>query len=216
MCFFSPTTGWADELAGVLSAMVARRARESAVLDLTHGVRAFDVRAGALALVRAGPPPGARSRVGVVDPGVAGHFDERWHWRSRSDDGPRHLVGPDNGLLVWASDALGGVKRSGRAAAPPGGRRSTFDGRDVFAPAAAALWQGVPIGGLGAGIDAASLVAASPSRLSVAVDGRDGGALGRRVRQCPALGARIRRRRSGSRRPDLVVVAGTRRLDCAG
>ncbi len=160
--------GWADELAGVLRATVARHAPGVSVLDLTHGVRAFDVRAGALALVRSVPHLGPGVVVGVVDPGVAG-LRRAVALEVRSDNGPRHLVGPDNGLLVWASEALGGATEAVELSAPPGGLRSTFDGRDVFAPAAAALWNDVPIGDLGTRIDPASLERLSEPRLSVAV-----------------------------------------------
>jgi hypothetical protein len=138
------------------------------VVDLTHAVRAFDVRAGALALVRSVPHLGPGVVVGVVDPGVAG-ARRAVALEVRSDDGPRHLVGPDNGLLVWASEALGGPIGAVELVALTGGRRSTFDGRDLFAPAAAALWNGVPIGDIGARIDLASLTRLAEPRLSVAV-----------------------------------------------
>ncbi|MGO9342405.1 MAG: S-adenosyl-l-methionine hydroxide adenosyltransferase family protein [Acidimicrobiales bacterium] len=167
-CVFLLTDyGSADELAGVLRATVARLAPGVCVVDLTHGVPAFDVRAGALALLRSVPHLGAGVVVGVVDPGVA---DERRAvaLEVRSENGPRHLVGPDNGLLVWASEALGGVLEAVQLPALPGGRRSTFDGRDLFAPAAAALWNGVPIGDLGPAIDPASLTRLDDPRLSVA------------------------------------------------
>jgi S-adenosylmethionine hydrolase len=168
-CVFLLTDyGWADELAGVLRATVARYAPGVCAVDLTHAVRAFDVRAGALALVRSVPHLGPGVVVGVVDPGVAG-VRRAVVLEVRSDGGPRHLVGPDNGLLVWASEALGGPTGAVELVALPGGRRSTFDGRDLFAPAAAALWNGVPIGDLGTRIDPASLTRLAEPRLSVAL-----------------------------------------------
>jgi len=159
--------GLADELAGVLRATVVRHAPGVCVVDLTHGVRAFDVRAGALALLRSVPHLGAGVVVGVVDPGVAGER-RAVVLKVRSDHGPRHLVGPDNGLLVWASEAMGGVVEAVELPALSGGRRSTFDGRDVFAPAAAALWNGDPITDLGAVIDPTGLTRLAEPRLSVA------------------------------------------------
>ena len=60
-CVFLLTDyGLADELAGVLRAVIAREAPECSFVDLTHGVPAFDIRAGALALVRAGAAPRTR------------------------------------------------------------------------------------------------------------------------------------------------------------
>ena len=159
--------GLTDELAGVLRASVARNAPGALLIDLTHGVPAFDVRAGALALARSVPHLGPGVVIGVVDPGVAGErraiaievLDER---------GPRYLVGPDNGLLFWAADVLGGVSQAVELPALPEARRSTFDGRDTFAPATGALWMGTPIGELGERIDPSGLIRLARPRLSVA------------------------------------------------
>jgi S-adenosylmethionine hydrolase len=58
------------------------------------------------------------------------------------------LVGPDNGLLVWAADALGGITAAFELSTPDTASH-TFHGRDVFAPAAAALLAGDPLHTLG-------------------------------------------------------------------
>jgi S-adenosylmethionine hydrolase len=85
---------------------------------------------------------------------------------------PVWLVGPDNGLLMPLATALGGpeiaiVLGSGtqprpQAAGAPSGRGPTFDGRDVFAPAAAHLALGGDPDRLGTVIDPASLIAIDP------------------------------------------------------
>ena len=62
--------GLADEFAGVVRASVLRHAPGVPIVDLTHGVAPFDVRAGALALVRAVPHLGPGVVLAVVDPGV--------------------------------------------------------------------------------------------------------------------------------------------------
>jgi hypothetical protein len=72
------------------------------------------------------------------------------------------FVGPDNGLLVAAAEAAAEapvtrVVELTRPPAPPD-RGSTFDGRDLFAPAAAALCAGVALEELGEPIDPTSLV----------------------------------------------------------
>src|SRR5690606_19415343 len=71
------------------------------------------------------------------------------------------LVGPDNGLLAPAVAMCGGASRAVHLTntdyhlPAPG---PTFAGRDVFAPAAAHLAAGVPIGELGTEIDPIGLL----------------------------------------------------------
>jgi S-adenosylmethionine hydrolase len=165
--------GLADEFAGVVRASVARHAPGVPIIDLTHGITPFDVRAGALALVRAVPHLGPGVVMAVVDPDVG--------TRRRavavsvqpdaSRDGPRHFVGPDNGLLLWAVDLLGGVEGAveirASPAPPVSGVRTgaTFDGRDVFAPAAARLWQGASLSELGHELDPVSLMRLTAPRM---------------------------------------------------
>ncbi len=72
------------------------------------------------------------------------------------------FVGPDNGLLVAAAEAaaeapVARVVELTRPPAPPD-RGSTFDGRDLFAPAAAALCTGAALEDLGEPVDPVSLV----------------------------------------------------------
>ena len=149
--------GDADELAGVVRAVLARLAPGAPVVDLTHQVAPFDVRAGALALERAAPHLGPGVVLAVVDPGVG--TDRRAVAVSLgAGAGPRALVGPDNGLLTRAADALGGATGAVALAARPGEGRATFDGRDVFAPAAAAVWRGAAIEELGEAVPPGTLV----------------------------------------------------------
>jgi len=159
--------GVSDEWAGVLRATVVRLAPGAPLVDLTHGIPHFDVRAGALALERSVPFLGAGVVIGVVDPGVAGER-RGVAIEVRSVVGPRHLVGPDNGLLVWASEQLGGVREAVQLPPAPGERRSTFDGRDVFAPAAASLWSGAHMSEIGDATDPAGLEHLVRPKLSVA------------------------------------------------
>jgi S-adenosyl-L-methionine hydrolase (adenosine-forming) len=141
--FFLSDYGLADEFVGVVHAVVRRLAPGATVLDLTHGVPAFDVRAGSEALVRAVPHLGHGVVLGVVDPGVGGprRGVAIEAGPASADAKGRWFVGPDNGLLVAAAELCGGIRRAFdlvRAAGLP----DTFDGRDVFAPAAAALATG--------------------------------------------------------------------------
>ena len=151
--------GHADEFAGVVRAVVVRDAPGAPLVDLTHDVPSFGVRAGALALRRAAPHLGPGVVLAVVDPGVgtARRAVAVSVESSGRRDGPGWFVGPDNGLLPWALDELGGADAA--AVLRPSRRgATTFDGRDVFAPAAACLWRGGAIEEVGDPIDPASLV----------------------------------------------------------
>jgi S-adenosyl-L-methionine hydrolase (adenosine-forming) len=130
------------------------------VVDVTHLVPPQDVRRGAAVLAQTVPwlPPAVH--VAVVDPGVG---------TARRGvavaAGECVLVGPDNGLLLPAAEALGGVLQAVELTE----RRffaaevaSTFHGRDVFAPVAAHVADGVPLGNLGPAIDPASLIRLPP------------------------------------------------------
>ena len=95
--------------------------------------------------------------VAIVDPGVGG---ERKPIALRGADG-RLYVGPDNGLLAVAADALGGAEQAVELAEEkymltPVSR--TFHGRDVFSPTAAHLAAGVALDELGPPVEPASLV----------------------------------------------------------
>lgn len=133
-------------------------APEARIVDITHDVPAFDVRAGALALVRAVQYLPEGVVLAVVDPGVG---SDRRCLAVEVENG--FLVGPDNGLLAPAVAMLGGPTRVVELAEAeyqlpaPG---PTFAGRDIMAPAAAHLCVGVPIGALGPVVDPTSLTPA--------------------------------------------------------
>ena len=111
------------------------------------------MRAGALAL-RATPSatcPRACTSPSSTRAWDGGARGGRSRCAPREDE--RLLVGPDNGLLMLAAERLGGVAEAvdigALAGAPASPSRATFHGRDVFAPVAAALAAGVPLGALG-------------------------------------------------------------------
>jgi S-adenosylmethionine hydrolase len=149
---------------GVVHAVLARLAPYSPRVDLTHGIPAHDVRAGALTLWRAAPWLAGGVILAVVDPGVA---TDRRAVAVRTGDGT-FLVGPDNGLLFPAAHALHSVTAAVELEVT---RRHTFAGRDVFAPAAAALASGQVLERLGTAIDPAS-IHGDPVAVPAAGDGR--------------------------------------------
>jgi S-adenosylmethionine hydrolase len=145
--------GRVDEFVGVVHAVLADLAPHARVIDLTHDVVAHDVRAGALALVRAVQYLPSGVVMAVVDPGVG---TDRKAVAVEVAGGEAVFVGPDNGLLAPAIAMTGGGERAVVLSNPefqlpaPG---ATFAGRDVFAPAAAHLCNGVDLAELGDPID---------------------------------------------------------------
>lgn len=177
--FFLSDYGNRDEFAGVVRAVLRRLAPSVAVIDLTHEVPSFDVGAGARTLQRAVPHLGDGVVLGVVDPGVG---STRRGVAIGVPDAQcrRFYVGPDNGLLLPAAEAEGATLEAVQLPGPPADPGpATFDGRDVFAPAAAALATGAALSAVGQPIDPTSLVRLllPTSRHSVLSDGR-------RVRWC--------------------------------
>jgi S-adenosylmethionine hydrolase len=150
--------GLTDEFVGVVKSVIRDLAPHAAIVDLTHGIRAFDVRGGSLALARATPYLPEGVVVAVVDPGVG---TDRRAVAIEVADGAGVFVGPDNGLLASAVALAGGATRAvcldntDLHLAAPG---ATFAGRDVFAPAAAHLCNGVDVDELGSALDSALLM----------------------------------------------------------
>ena len=131
---------------------------EAVIVDVSHSIRAFDVSEGAFVLW-AGTRHFAAGAVhlGVVDPGVGGPR------RAVAFElaGSRY-VGPDNGLfglvLVETPGPVRAVRLERPADASP-----TFEGRDVFAPAAAALAAGRRLEELGEPLAGEALSRPAPS-----------------------------------------------------
>ncbi|HEY8217889.1 MAG TPA: SAM-dependent chlorinase/fluorinase [Acidimicrobiia bacterium] len=149
--------GLADEFVGVCKGVMLGVDPGITVIDLTHELPPHDVRAGALALVRAVQYlPEGTVVLAVVDPGVG--TDRRLV--AVECEGAT-FVGPDNGILAPAVAMLGGARRVVELTAEdlrlpaPG---PTFAGRDVLAPGAAALATGTPLTDLGPAVDPAGLV----------------------------------------------------------
>jgi S-adenosylmethionine hydrolase len=144
-----------DDFVGVCHGVVKRIAPDVEVLDITHGIERQQVLQGALVLANTLPYFPAGVHLAVVDPEVGG---DRRAVAVRGPD--RVFVGPDNGLLLVAAEKLGGIDEAVELTneayrlAPVS---ATFHGRDIFAPAAAHLAAGVPLGELGPAVDPATL-----------------------------------------------------------
>ena len=153
--------GTADEFVGVVKSVVRDLAPHVTVIDLTHEIPPFDVRAGSLALARCIGYVPSGVVLAVVDPGVA---TARKAVAIEVAGGAGVIVGPDNGLLAPAVAMAGGAERAVELTNPeyrldaPG---ATFAGRDIFAPAAAHLCNGVDLTALGPEIDPGLLLPAT-------------------------------------------------------
>src|SRR4051794_23506027 len=150
--------GTSDEFVGIVKSVIREIAPHVSVIDLTHDVAPFDVRGGSLALARCVPYVASGVVLAVVDPGVG---TDRRAGAVEGAGGEGIMVGPDNGLLPSAVAMTGGAERAvvltnvEYQLDAPG---ATFAGRDVFAPAAAHLCNGVDLEDLGEPIDPALLL----------------------------------------------------------
>jgi len=148
--------GLQDDFVGTCHGVIKRIAPEAQIIDITHGIPPQAVLQGALVLANTVPYMPVGVHLAVVDPGVGGH---RRALVLRDGDG-RSYVGPDNGLLLPAAERAG-IAEAHELANPAYALDSisrTFHARDLFAPAAAHLARGIPIGELGPPIDPAALV----------------------------------------------------------
>jgi S-adenosylmethionine hydrolase len=149
---FTSDYGLEDVFVGVCKGVVAQIAPHVRILDVCHLIAAQDVHQGATSLAAAIPYLPRAVHLALVDPmqvassrGVV----------IETTDGSL-LVGPDNGLLSFASDKRGGVARAAEIVNPQLWRdtvHKTFRGRDVFAPVAAHLANGVMLSDVGPAID---------------------------------------------------------------
>ncbi|MGH3738449.1 MAG: SAM hydrolase/SAM-dependent halogenase family protein [Micromonosporaceae bacterium] len=152
---FTTDYGLTDGFVAACHGTIARIAPQVRVIDVGHQVPPGDIRRGALLLAQVVPylPPAVH--LAVVDPGVG---TARHPIAVRTPRGL--LVGPDNGLLPWAADALGGSTRvvlldnADLFLTPV---RRTFHGRDIFAPVAARLAAGLDLADAGSPLDPADL-----------------------------------------------------------
>jgi S-adenosyl-L-methionine hydrolase (adenosine-forming) len=162
ICFLSDY-GLGDDFVGLCKGVMFRIAPEATVIDLTHEVHGFGVVTGAEILEHATHyMPEDAVYLAVIDPGV-GTVRRALALQTA---GGAHLVGPDNGLLVPAAEALGGTEvavslTNGEYHVQP--VSNTFHGRDIFAPAAAHLATGLDLAELGEPVDPASLVRVEPT-----------------------------------------------------
>lgn len=146
--------GTADYFAAAVKGVIFGLNPQARVVDITHEIPSHDVESAAFTLLAAcWSFPTGTIHLAVVDPGVGSPR------RPILIDADGHLfVGPDNGIFSYVCDSL-----ANRGITPEIVHltnthyfrhpvSSTFNGRDVFAPVAAALSNGVKPDVLGTGV----------------------------------------------------------------
>jgi S-adenosylmethionine hydrolase len=150
--------GTADYFVGAMKGVILSINPKAVIADITHEIPAQDVAAGAFTLLAAYDTfPAGTIHVAVVDPGVGS---------ARRpivvSAGEHFLVGPDNGLFTYIYDREPAFQAFHITASQYFRQptSTTFQGRDVFVPVAAALSTGIEPSSFGPPIS-------DPIRLSI-------------------------------------------------
>lgn len=155
---FTSDFGVQSQGVGVMEGIARSICPEAHIIHLTHGLPDFDIITGARTLEAVNWLP-IGYHVCVVDPGVGSNRRCLTIKTKRGD----YLIGPDNGVLIPASRVLGGITKVVEITNEKFMRApisSIFHGRDIFAPAAAWLANGIEIKQLGKEVNVADLVPA--------------------------------------------------------
>jgi S-adenosylmethionine hydrolase len=130
-----------DPYAAEMKAIILGICPHAVIVDITHEIAKFNIRMGAYILASATPYfPKGTIHVAVVDPGVG---TPRRPIVVQTKQGV--FVGPDNGLLILAAEkqVITSVYELANQQFRLPKVSTTFHGRDIFAPAAAHLLNGV-------------------------------------------------------------------------
>lgn len=140
--------GHTDSYVGVMKGVIAGISPQCRVIDLTHGIEPQAILAARFNLLASyGYFPAKTIHVVVVDPGV-GTQRAALAAEVASPAGVQTVVAPDNGILTGF--AINKVMALTNPDYWLGSRPShTFHGRDIFAPVAAHLANGVVLDELG-------------------------------------------------------------------
>jgi S-adenosyl-L-methionine hydrolase (adenosine-forming) len=143
--------GYTDPFVGILKGVILRITPDAQIVDLSHGIPPQDICAAALTLAASvNTFAEGTIHVAVVDPGVGSQ-----RRALLVESAGHYFVGPDNGVCSFAlegTEASRIVELSNETYhLQP--KSNTFHGRDVFAPVAAHLARGVPVGEFGAPLE---------------------------------------------------------------
>ncbi len=139
--------GTSDYFVGAVKGVILALSPRARIVDITHEIAPHDIEAGAFTLLAAYSSfPAATVHVAVVDPGVG---SSRRPLLIQASE--QFFVGPDNGIFSYVCDRsarteivhLTNAEYFRHQVSP------TFNGRDIFAPVAAALSSGAKPSELG-------------------------------------------------------------------
>lgn len=139
--------GTADYFVGAMKGAILNVNEQARIFDITHEIPPHDIHAGAFTLLAAYKTfPAGTIHVAVVDPGVGSN-----RRALVASAGGQFFVGPDNGLFsyVFELEADPRVIHLTRETYFRQPVSATFHGRDIFAPVAGALSNGVELAALG-------------------------------------------------------------------
>lgn len=163
--------GTTDYFVAAVKGVILTINPSATIVDITHEIPPQDIESGAFTLLTCYRDfPAGTIHVSVVDPGVGS--------TRRAivvSAGSQYFVGPDNGLFSYILD----IERSHKTFAITEEKyfrqpaSTTFHGRDVFAPVAAALSNGVKANKFGPRIkDEVRLRSLSPVKRNAKLEGR--------------------------------------------
>ena len=148
--------GLKDNYVGVMKGVIAKIAPKARIIDLTHDIEPQNYKQAAYILVNSIPyfTKGAIF-VSVVDPGVGTARNA-----IAMKAGGNYFIAPDNGLLsyVMVKDHPDGIYSLSNMKYFLEDISATFHGRDIFAPVAAYIANGVEIKEFGERISPISLI----------------------------------------------------------
>lgn len=149
--------GYTDPFVGIMKGVIYSINPQAVIVDLTHGIPAQNILAGALVLSHSTSYfPRGTIHVAVVDPGVGSARKP-----VLIEAGGSFFIGPDNGIwsltlahvkpdrIIHLSNPIYHLKPTS----------TTFHGRDIFTPVAAHLSLGVAPAGFGEALESLTQIA---------------------------------------------------------
>lgn len=139
--------GLEDPYVGQVKGAILHHNIQARMLDISHAIPSHDILSGAVTLRTSYHYyPRGTTHMCVVDPGVGSKR------AMLAAAGEGHLfIAPDNGILslLMTDDKLSAIYRVENSRLFPSDVSSTFHGRDIMAPVAAALAGGMPLSEVG-------------------------------------------------------------------
>ena len=161
--------GLQDEYVGVMKGVILSRFPQATIVDLTHNIQPHDIQDASIIIESAYRyfPPGTVHLV-VVDPGVG---SGRNILAVESDE--HYFIAPDNGTLstILRSDSESQVYQVANLDLFTDRVSSTFHGRDIMTPIAAALADGMDISFVGPAISVEDSVKMTQPSVETSPDG---------------------------------------------